>query len=159
MHAYSQIASVIAVSAMVSLGARAQAPDASPMPFSAPPEALVKHVNIDKTTQTLRAYVGDRLYLETHVSTGKAGKRTPNGKYTVHEKERMHRSKLYHNAPMPFSVHLEGNYFIHGFKSVPGKPASHGCIRLPTDGENPAKQFYNWVEAGTPVNIYGKWQG
>jgi lipoprotein-anchoring transpeptidase ErfK/SrfK len=60
-----------------------------------------KHVVIDKTQQMLRAYEGDRLILESRVSTGRQGRRTPNGSYQAGVKERMHRSRLYDNAPMP----------------------------------------------------------
>jgi lipoprotein-anchoring transpeptidase ErfK/SrfK len=117
-----------------------------------------KRVVIDKTEQVLRAYEWDRLVIESRVSTGKQGKRTPNGIFHAGEKLRMHRSRLYHNAPMPFSVQISGNYFIHGFSSVPRRPASHGCIRLPLENGNPAKQFFDWVEPGTPIEITGEWK-
>lgn len=116
-----------------------------------------KWVVIDKSQQMLRAYEGKRLVLESRVSTGREGKETPNGRFHAEAKFPMHRSRLYHNAPMPYSVQIAGNYFIHGFSSVPNRPASHGCIRLPLGGENPALKFYNWVDRGTPVMIVGKW--
>jgi len=118
-----------------------------------------KHVVIDKTTQTLCAYEGDRLVLETRVSTGKWDKATPNGQFTAGVKDRMHYSKLFQNAPMPYSVQVNGNVFVHGFSSVPRFPASHGCIRVPLDNGNPAKQFFEWVEPGTPIEITGHWEG
>src|SRR5689334_17200228 len=90
-----------------------------------------KRVEVDKTNQVLRAYAGDKLVLESPVSTGKEGHSTPNGTFAAGEKSRMHHSGLYENAPMPYSVDLGGGYFIHGFNSVPAHPASHGCIRLP----------------------------
>lgn len=126
---------------------------------SAPPAGTDKHVVIDKTTQTLRAYEGDRLVLETRVSTGKWDRSTPNGQFTVGVKDRMHYSKLYQNAPMPYSVQVNGNVFVHGFSSVPRFPASHGCIRVPLDNGNPAKQFFEWVDPGTPIEIIGHWEG
>ena len=43
--------------------------------------------------------------------------------------------------------------FVHGFTSVPYYPASHGCIRLPLTGGNPAKFFYEWTDTGTPVKV------
>jgi lipoprotein-anchoring transpeptidase ErfK/SrfK len=128
----------------VALHAGAQTPPAS---------GAAKRVEIDKTRQTLRAYDGDRLVLETRISTGKWDKSTPNGHFEAGEKQRMHYSKLFHNAPMPFSVEVTGNIFIHGFSSVPHSPASHGCIRLPLDGDNPARRFYEWVEPGTPIEF------
>jgi hypothetical protein len=50
-------------------------------------------------------------------------------------------------------VQVNGHVFIHGFTSVPGYPASHGCVRVPLTGGNPARFFYEWVDAGTPVEI------
>jgi murein L,D-transpeptidase YcbB/YkuD len=38
-----------------------------------------KRVVIDKTQQMLRAYEGDRLVLESRVSTGRRGRRTLDG--------------------------------------------------------------------------------
>jgi lipoprotein-anchoring transpeptidase ErfK/SrfK len=126
------------------------------VPADPPPS---KRVEIDKTTQMLRAYEGDRLVLESRVSTGRRGKSTPSGQFAVRAKFRMHYSSRYQNAPMPYSVQVVGHYFIHGYKVVPEKPASHGCIRLPLVDGNPARQFFEWVEIGTPVVITGKWEG
>jgi len=121
--------------------------------------AVEKRVVIDKTTQMLRAYEGGKVVFESRVSTGKMGRRTPSGNFVAGDKLRMHYSRLYNNAPMPWSVQVNGNYFIHGFTSVPDRPASHGCIRLPLDGDNPAKRFFDWVETGTPIEITGEWAG
>ena len=113
-----------------------------------------KRVVVDKSSQTLRAYEGNQLVMESRVSTGRRGRETPNGHFRAQEKSLMHYSRLYDNAPMPFSVQFAGNYFIHGFSSVPNHPASHGCIRLPIGF---ARQFYDWVDRGTPVVIVGQW--
>lgn len=118
-----------------------------------------KRVEIDKTNQILRAYENERLVLETKVSTGQGSKSTPSGRFLAGEKHLMHFSRLYHHAPMPFSVEVCGNVFIHGFTYVPAWPASHGCIRVPLDGNNPARRFYEWVEVGTPIEIFGQWVG
>jgi lipoprotein-anchoring transpeptidase ErfK/SrfK len=122
------------------------------------PDTPSKRVEIDKTTQTLRAYEGDKLILETRVSTGKWDRATPNGQFSAGDKFRMHHSRLFDNAPMPYSVEVTGNVFIHGFGSVPRWPASHGCVRVPLDGGNPAKRFFEWVEPGTPIEIKGHWE-
>jgi lipoprotein-anchoring transpeptidase ErfK/SrfK len=124
-----------------------------------PAAAVAKRVVVDKTTQTLVAYEGDKVVIQSRVSTGRAGRRTPSGNFTAGEKHRMHYSRLYDNAPMPWSVQVNGNYFIHGFSSVPDRPASHGCIRMPLTGDNPAKRFFDWVEPGTPIVITGEWAG
>ena len=96
------------------------------------------------------------LVFRSNVSTGKAGKETPNGHYHAQGKSLMHYSTLYDNAPMPYSVQVNSNYFIHGFSYVPSWPASHGCIRLPVDS---AREFYDWVHLGTPIQITGHWAG
>ena len=90
-----------------------------------------KRVVIDKTNQVLSAYEGERLFMQSRVSTGKAGRRTPAGNFKAQMKLRMHYSSLYSNAPMPWSVQVKGHYFIHGYTFVPERPASHGCERRP----------------------------
>ncbi|HEY1051844.1 MAG TPA: L,D-transpeptidase [Prosthecobacter sp.] len=112
-----------------------------------------KHVEVSLSQQQLRGWQGGRLILQTHISSGRNG-RTPAGTFSAGPfRARMHRSSLYHNAPMPWSVQINGNVFIHGFDEVPDYPASHGCIRMPLDGGNPARFFYEWVDTGTPVVV------
>ena len=120
--------------------------------------APIQRVEIDKNLQVLRAYEDERLVFQSRISTGKSDRSTPNGRFTVGVKYRMHYSRRYRNAPMPFSVQVKGHIFIHGFKEVPARPASHGCIRLPLDGENPAKWFFDWVQPGTPIEVSGRWE-
>jgi hypothetical protein len=128
---------------------------ASPAPFT----GGEKRVVIDKTEQILYAYEGEDEVFCTRVSTGKAGHGTPSGEFRAGVKHRMHYSSRYHNAPMPFSVQVNGHYFIHGYKEVPPYPASHGCVRVPLDGANPAQWFFHWVETGTRITIRGQWSG
>ncbi len=111
-----------------------------------------KRVHIDKSNQTLTAYEGDRVVLSSRISTGRSKSPTPSGSYQVGVKDRMHRSRLYNNAPMPYSVQFNNNYFIHGFSSVPNYPASHGCVRMPIGS---AQRLFNWISAGTPVTVGG----
>ena len=105
----------------------------------------------------LRADEDGRLVLQSRISTGREN-RTPSGSFCVQGKERIRYSKRSDNAPMPYAVHVSGHYFIHGFSSVPNRPASHGCIRVHLTNGNPAKMFYAWVEVGTPVEITGRWR-
>lgn len=117
-----------------------------------------KHVEVDLANQRLRAYQGARLVLDSHISSGQAGRKTPPGDFKAGPvKSPMYRSRLYDNAPMPWSVQVHENIFIHGFQKVPRHPASHGCIRLPLAGANPAKWFYDWIDIGTPISIKGHW--
>ena len=115
-----------------------------------------QRVVIDKTAQELRAYEHGMLVFSSNVSTGKPGKETPSGRFHAGDKSLIHYSTLYENAPMPYSVQVGGNYFIHGFSEVPSWPASHGCIRLPIDS---AREFYHWVHPGARVDIVGHWAG
>lgn len=115
----------------------------------------VKRVEIDLARQRLYAWQGPWLVLETKISSGRYGN-TPRGDFTAGPyKSRMHYSSRYNNAPMPWSVQVSGHIFVHGFSSVPDYPASHGCIRLPLNGINPARFFYEWVDVGTPIRIAG----
>lgn len=111
-----------------------------------------KRVEVDLSDQRLRAWEGDRLVLQTRISSGRHGS-TPKGRFAASYKAREHYSSLYHNAYMPWSVQVAGDVFIHGYSEVPRYPASHGCIRVPVSGRNPAKQFFDWVRPGTPVRI------
>lgn len=115
-----------------------------------------KRVEISLAKQKLMAWQGDRLVLDTRISSGRNGS-TPSGSFRAGPyKARMHYSTLYDNAPMPWSVQVHGHVFIHGFTSVPRYPASHGCIRLPLTEGNPARLFYEWIDRGTPVHVRRK---
>ena len=112
-----------------------------------------QRVVVSLKKQQLQGWQGDRLVLQTHISSGR-NNRTPAGEFHAGPfRSAMHYSKLYDNAPMPWSVQINGNVFIHGFSSVPNYPASHGCIRMPLTNGNPAKFFYEWVQSGTPVSV------
>jgi len=67
------------------------------------------------------------------VSTGKKGHETPTGVFTILQKNKEHYSNLYNNAPMPYMQRLTwGGIALHA-GGLPGYPASHGCIRLPSE--------------------------
>jgi hypothetical protein len=66
------------------------------------------------------------------VSTGKQGYETPTGVFTVLEKKKEHYSKTYDNAPMPNMQRLTWKGIALHAGNLPGYPASHGCIRLPS---------------------------
>lgn len=60
-------------------------------------------------------------------------------------------------APMPHFMRfhtIDGKASAIGFHQghVPNRPASHGCIRLPSKS---AKSLYKLLPSGTPVFIYG----
>ena len=115
----------------------------------------LKRAFINKKEQMLIAYQGQRTVLRTPISSGRRGKETPLGLFRAKAKEKMHLSKLYNNVPMPWSIHLVGNVFVHGYKASPSN-ASSGCIRVPLAGANPARWLYYWTEIGTPITVSGK---
>src|SRR5689334_7248328 len=65
-------------------------------------------------------------------STGKPGNRTPTGVFTILQKRAEHYSSTYNNAPMPNMQRLTWRGVALHAGNLPGYPASHGCIRLPT---------------------------
>lgn len=84
------------------------------------------------------------------VSTGRPGYRTPTGIFTVLQREVEHYSNLYDDAPMPYMQRLTwGGVALHG-GSLPGYPASHGCIRLPHEF---AKRLYGVTRLGMTVVV------
>lgn len=118
----------------------------------------LKRVVVNKSHMEIRAWQGQRVVLSAPVTLGLEGHDTPTGIFKAQGyRAKVHKSKLYHNAPMPWAVHIVGNVFIHGWPKIGGGRGSHGCIRLPLSGGNPARFFYMWVDRGTPVSILGKW--
>lgn len=81
--------------------------------------------------QRLYVYRGNELVAVSTVSTGKFGKRTPLGDFTILQKRRWHRSNIYSNSPMPFMQRLTWTGIAIHAGHNPGFPASHGCIRVP----------------------------
>ena len=117
-----------------------------------------QRITINRRAQRLRAWQGELLVLDTNVSTGAPGMETPTGQFNAGPiKAPMLISRKYGNAKMPWSVQVQGNILIHGSTSVPPRGASHGCIRMPLTGSNPARRLYDWVEIGTPITIADGW--
>ena len=88
--------------------------------------------------------------LSTEISTGRAGFDTKTGDYIITDKHLEHHSTLYHNASMPFFMRLSFQAFGLHEGYVTGRPASHGCIRLP--GEV-ARRLFKEAPVGTWVSI------
>jgi lipoprotein-anchoring transpeptidase ErfK/SrfK len=87
-------------------------------------------VRIDKSSQRMSVIVNGEHRYTWPVSTGIYG--TPSGSFRPQSLARYHRSTLYNNAPMPYSIFYDGNFAIHGTTHVAqlGGRASRGCIRL-----------------------------
>ncbi len=171
-----------------------------PKPVAKSPSSLLKkqappkinkgveaQINQDNSTVTIslskqRAYLfirgTDDIYIDTPVSTGRAGHSTPTGNFTVMEKDPDHRSSIYGDfvdrngrvvrggisskidsapagtrylgAPMKWFCRLTSSGVGMHVGILPGYPASHGCCRLPADI---APLIYQKVKIGTPVTI------
>jgi len=79
------------------------------------------------------------------ITSGRSGYRTPVGTFRVLSKERVHLSRAFDNAPMPYSVFfIPGIAFHQGSLSV----TSHGCIHL---SKAAAIRFYGSLARGDVV--------
>jgi lipoprotein-anchoring transpeptidase ErfK/SrfK len=99
--------------------------------LSMPPQACADVlVRIDKSSQRMSVMVNGEHRYTWAVSTGIYG--TPSGSFRPQALKRYHRSTIYNNAPMPYSIFYDGNFAIHGTTHVSqlGGRASRGCIRL-----------------------------
>src|SRR5581483_4559543 len=75
-------------------------------------------------------------------STGRQGYSTRRGDFVITNKERNHRSTIYH-VEMPYFMRLSCLDFGMHAGIVPNYPASHGCIRLP---EEAARKFFSEIQ-------------
>jgi hypothetical protein len=116
------------------------------VPNAAGPERVV----VSLSDQLAYLYRGNSLVAVSTISTGKFDKPTPSGIFSVFKKAPMYRSKKYDNAPMPFAQFFDPAGIAMHAGYNPGRPASHGCIRLPSAF---AKKLYSVTDVGTPVYI------
>ena len=85
----------------------------------------------------------------TQCSTGRPGYSTKRGEFVITNKERYHRSTIYH-VDMPYFMRLSCLDFGMHAGMVPNYPASHGCIRLPSEA---ARKFFSEIPIGTLVTV------
>ena len=97
-------------------------------------------------------YRENELVAVASISTGTSKNPTPSGIFDVLEKKRMHRSRKYDNAPMPFMQRIDQYGIALHAGHNPGRPASHGCIRLPSKF---AAKLFETTALGTTVMIGG----
>ncbi len=113
-------------------------------------DAARMSIVVDLTSQRATLSRDGQAVLVTKVSSGKKEKPTPPGKYVVTQKYTEWRSTLYHNASMPFFLRLSCSPVGLHAGVVPDYPASHGCVRLPSEV---ARKLYEIVPRGTVVEI------
>jgi lipoprotein-anchoring transpeptidase ErfK/SrfK len=136
------------------------------------------HVIVSLPKQRAYLMIGEQIVADSPISSGKAGHSTPSGHFSVLEKDPDHRSSIYGDfvdssgrvvragisakidsapsgthyvgASMRWFMRLTGEGVGMHVGILPGYPASHGCVRMSSDG---AKLFYDNVKIGTPVNV------
>lgn len=99
-------------------------------PEASPTGPVVAVVSLDEQ----RVYVyrnGVAIGVST-ISSGRRGQETPEGIFTILQKAKFHKSDLYDDAPMPYMQRLTWDGVAMHAGALPGYPASHGCIRLPS---------------------------
>lgn len=110
--------------------------------------ALVMYLDI----QYFGAYEKGKFVFWGPFSSGKKGYSTPSGNYEMLWKSENYISKKY-NMPMPYAVNFSpAGYFIHE-QSLPGWPASHGCVRL---RRADAKKIFQWIKKGDRIIIFNE---
>jgi N-acetylmuramoyl-L-alanine amidase len=124
-----------------SLG-RASAPE--------PWRPLRRALEIDLRRQVLLVVEAGVVSRAIHVSSG-ALSATPEGRFTIVRRMRESWSKPY-RVWLPYALYFYRGLAIHGFPSVPDRPASHGCIRIPVED---AAFVFRAAPLGTSVLIRG----
>ena len=109
---------------------------------------LIIAVSIEQ--QKMRVYDSNGLFAESPISTGMKGHSTPMGVFSIIQKNKMHRSNIYSGAPMPYMQRITWSGIALHAGVLPGYPASHGCIRMPTAF---AVKMWNWTRMGARVII------
>jgi lipoprotein-anchoring transpeptidase ErfK/SrfK len=123
--------------------------DAAVKETNAKPQGpLIIAVSIEQ--QKVRVYDSNGLFAESAVSTGMKGHSTPMGVFSIIQKHKLHRSNIYSGAPMPYMQRITWSGIAMHAGVLPGYPASHGCIRMPTAF---AMKMWNWTRMGARVII------
>jgi hypothetical protein len=106
-------------------------------------------ITVDLSRQKAWISRNGKVVESTSISTGREGYETPAGRYVITDKHRRWVSTIY-KVPMPWFMRL--NCSAIGLHSgyVTGRPASHGCIRLP---DSKARRFYDLAKVGDEVQI------
>ena len=132
---------------------------AEPTPL-APRETGYAHVEIDLSRERLSVVDGSGRVVKTLPVSSGSGKLftsegrtrraiTPKGRFTVFRKiEGWHKSPL---GMLYYPSYITQGVAIHGSSSVPPRPASHGCIRIPMSA---AKAFFDSTPIGTVVLVH-----
>jgi len=100
--------------------------------------------------QQLTLYAGGQPVAHSQVSTGVPGHPTPQGVFSIIQKQIYHESNIYSAAPMPYMQRITWSGVAMHQGVVPNHPASHGCIRLPPAF---ARRLWSITKVGVRVLI------
>jgi peptidoglycan hydrolase-like protein with peptidoglycan-binding domain len=105
-----------------------------------------RHVEADLTRQVMALISAGRAQRVYPISSGKPSTPTILGSFRVYSK-----TPGINQKGMVDSAYFIRGYATHGYASVPIYPASHGCLRTPVPD---ARNIFNWITIGTPVDVY-----
>ncbi len=122
-----------------------------PVPKEIPDASADRSLMMFLEIQYFAAFERGRLKFWGPISSGKEKNRTPPGNYKMLWKSKNYISKKY-DMPMPYAVNFSPKgYFMHQ-QSLPGRAASHGCVRL---RKCDAKSIFEWLKKGDPIILSG----
>lgn len=104
---------------------------------------------VDLSRQVLMMITDNKVWKVIHVSSGKLGTRT--GHFSIGAKYEGWVKCVTLDGEMYYPSYVVSRTAIHGYRSVPAYPASHGCVRVPVWT---AVELYNQLPKGTTVDIY-----
>jgi len=104
---------------------------------------------VDVSRQVLFMITDNSVWKIVHVSTGRLGTRT--GHFAVGVKYEGWVQCVTLDGEMYYPSYIVSKTAIHGYRSVPPYPASHGCVRVPVWT---AVELYEQLPKGTPVDVY-----
>ncbi|HEX6357124.1 L,D-transpeptidase [Actinophytocola sp.] len=122
-------------------------PPPPPAPAGVPCDAGVDACIDLSANQSWLLKDGVVTYGPVPITHGRPGWETPPGTFSVGWKDIDHKSSVFNNAPMPFSVFFNGGIAFHqGSLSQ----ESHGCIHLSWAA---AEAYYNALAVGDKVQV------
>ena len=128
--------------------ARKYIADQIKVPEKLPSGPLQIVISIKK--QQLTLYAGGVPVAHSQISTGVPGHPTPQGVFSIIQKQIYHESNIYSAAPMPYMQRITWSGVAMHQGVVPNHPASHGCIRLPAAF---AKRLWSLTKIGARVIV------
>src|SRR3984893_15369176 len=130
--------------------AKAGHPDLAQILLGLDPNDDRYRIEISLSDQRLTLLKGGVPYLSARISTGRHDKPTPPGMYLITDKIELERSTLY-KVPMPYFLRLSFSEVGIHYGVNPGRPASHGCIRVGSHEQ--ARKLFDVCPIGTLVQI------